>query len=208
VSAPGSSPQIVVSLGTDHHRFDRLVDWIDDWLAGIPNPPGCLVQYGASRPPRYADGVTRMPREDLLALYSEAAVVVVQGGPGSILDAREVGHLPIAIPRKPELHEVVDNHQAAFTQIMVLQGQAIGVQTKESLVAELEKALRDPSSVRTAPRVSPAGAAAERLGAAIDRLEKTPTGPIALRRIHQLLTVRGAHMQAVTGSSDSRAVRN
>ena len=202
------APQVVVSLGTDHHTFDRLVDWIDDWLAGIPDPPSCLVQHGASRAPRHADGVTRMPREDLLALYRTATVVVVQGGPGSILDAREAGHLPIAVPRRPELREVVDGHQIAFTETMAQHGDAILAQDQRSLAAELEKALLDPSSVRTAPRVSLAAEAAERLGAAVERLEKTPTGPIALRRIRQLLALRQKEVHTHAGAKAPRVVRN
>lgn len=185
---PGSPVQVVVSLGTDHHKFDRLVDWIDIWLERSDSPPSCLVQYGASRPPRHAEGIARMPRKELLELYAQAAVVIVQGGPGSILDAREVGQLPIAVPRKPELHEVVDGHQLAFSEVMARHGNAILVSTREDMVAAIDNAMLHPESVHTQPRVSDAAAAAQKLRDSLDRLDHMSRAPITLRRVGQLLS--------------------
>lgn len=181
---------MVVSLGTDHHKFDRLVGWVDEWLGSRDEKPACVVQHGASRPPENARGITRMPRQQLLSLYAQATVVIVQGGPGSILDAREVGHLPIAVPRLPELNEVVDGHQVAFSRTMAEHGNALLAEDFETFIERTEAALRNPGSVRTPPRNSDATAAAYRLGLAVDRLEKDPTGPIAVRRIRQLLLNR------------------
>lgn len=179
-------PQVVVSLGTDHHRFDRLVDWIDEWLSSSPSAPSCLVQHGASRAPRFAEGITRMPRQELLGLYRRATVVVVQGGPGSILDAREVGHVPIAVARRPELHEVVDRHQIAFSDTMAKYGNAMVVGSCEALAAAMDNALQHPETVRTAPRHSGAHTAALKLDEAIRTLELGKHKPVALRRIKQL----------------------
>lgn len=180
-------PQVVVSLGTDHHKFDRLVDWIDAWLAELANPPECLIQYGGSRAPRNTKGVTRMPREKLLQFYSQASVVVVQGGPGSILDARAVGHLPIAVPRRPELNEVVDGHQIAFTRTMAQHGEAIAVESSEALYRALDHALLDPASMRTEPRFPDSDIAAEKLRAAVEGLAGMSHKPKALRRLRQVI---------------------
>lgn len=180
--------QVVVSLGTDHHKFDRLVDWIDEWLISQADPPSCLVQYGGSKEPAVASGVPRMPRDDLLELYSRASVVVVQGGPGSILDAREVGHIPLAIPRRPELHEVVDGHQIAFTRTMADHGEAIAVETAQDLFRELSLALANPVKMRTEPRRSDPAAAARKLESALSQLDRVATGPIALHRIRQVIS--------------------
>lgn len=184
----GQAVQVVVSLGTDHHQFNRLVDWIDEWLATQINPPTCLVQYGGSKPPSVAAGIPRMPRGDLLQLYRLASVVVVQGGPGSILDAREVGQIPLAIPRRPELHEVVDRHQIAFTQTMAEHGEAIAIETSLDLGRELSLAMADPASMRTEPRHSDPASAARKLELALSQLGRVDTGPIALRRIRQVIT--------------------
>ncbi len=108
-----------------------------------------------------------MPRAELLSLYEQADVVLVQGGPGSILDARKIGQIPLAVPRRPELHEVVDGHQTAFTEAMVRQGDAIMIESFPALVAELERAIADPASVATPPRVARPDLAATNLEAAI-----------------------------------------
>ena len=131
-----------------------------------------------------------MPREELLRLYSLASVVVVQGGPGSILDAREVGHIPIAIPRRPELHEVVDGHQIAFTRTMATHGEAIAVETSEDLFSELSHAMSNPQAMRTKPRHSHPELAAQKIEEALTHLDRVVTGPIALRRIRQVISRR------------------
>ena len=72
----------VVTVGTDHHRFDRLMDWLERWNAGHPGAVRWVVQHGSSRPMTGADGFAMKPRADLLELLRAADVVVTQGGPG------------------------------------------------------------------------------------------------------------------------------
>ncbi|MBG7588141.1 hypothetical protein [Rothia kristinae] len=114
---------LVVSLGTDHHPFDRLLDWCEDYALARPGTR-CHIQHGFTKAPQRCTGVERMPREQLLETYRGAAAVLVQGGPGSILDAREAGIVPVAVPRRQDLGEVVDDHQIQFTRIMAEQGEA------------------------------------------------------------------------------------
>lgn len=181
------SPRIVVSLGTDYHAFDRLVTWMDGWLEQQVAPPSCLVQHGASRPPLSAPGVTMVSHQEILDLYTGAQVVVVQGGPGSIIDALSTGHIPIAVPRRAKLHEVVDDHQVEFARQMARQGQAVVAETKESLWTELEHAMREPGDFCTAPRPSGSAEAALRLGRAVKEMQNAPAGIVSMRRIGQLL---------------------
>lgn len=176
---------MVVSVGTDHHRFDRLIDWVEDWLASRPDRPTCLIQHGASKAPTLARGVLRMPREELLQFYAGAKIVVVQGGPGSILDARSVGHMPIAVPRLPQFNEVVDSHQVAFTRTMANHGHAIDAESEEELMTALDLAMSRPESMRTAPRLAMPAASANLLGAAIAGLDEHPQH-MAFRRMRQL----------------------
>lgn len=186
MSTSMGAPEVVVSLGTDHHHFDRMVEWFDLWLAGHPDPPSCLVQHGATRAPRFARGVPLMPRGQLLELFRQARVVVVQGGPGSILDAREVGKIPIAVPRMPNLNEVVDIHQLEFTKVMVARGEATMAQTMDEMLALMEAGLRDPRLVNGVPRKSAAPQAAKALDRALHERLARPTGALSLRRVRQM----------------------
>ena len=45
------TPLLLVSVGTDHHPFDRLVRWAGAWLAAHPGAVRCLMQTGTSAPP-------------------------------------------------------------------------------------------------------------------------------------------------------------
>ncbi|MEW1949007.1 glycosyltransferase [Pseudarthrobacter sp902506025] len=180
-------PETVVSLGTDYHPFDRLVSWIDEWLEHQPAPPSCLVQHGYSHPPHIAEGVTMVSHQEILDLYTSASIVVVQGGPGSIFDALATGHIPIAVPRRAHLKEVVDDHQVEFSRQLARQGLAVIAETKESLWAELEHAICRPADFCTAPRPSGSHEAALRLGRAIQDLQDRPAGRVSLRRLGQLL---------------------
>lgn len=187
-----SNFQLVVSVGTDHHIFDRLIDWVDDWIEGQESAPSLFVQHGASRSPRNGVGQDRLPRAALLKIYENAQVVVVQGGPGSILDVREVGVVPIAVPRAPELKEVVDGHQIEFTKVMAKHGNAIFVDQREDLHRQLDQAFADPQKLRTEPRVAAPQAAGEKLAEQISQILASPqprTRRVA-RRIRQLIAIK------------------
>lgn len=192
MSAKDPGYQLVVSVGTDHHLFDRLIDWIDDWVDQQQVAPSVFVQHGASRSPRNGTGQERLPRAELLRIYERAEVVVVQGGPGSILDVREVGVVPIAVPRVPELKEVVDGHQVEFTKVMAAHGNAIYVDQRKELHRQLDRAFAHPQALRTDPRIADPQSAGVKLAAEIERtLGTSQRGPRRVfRRIGQLISSR------------------
>lgn len=175
-AGPGVIYDVVVSLGTDHHRFDRLVDWLDAWLTTRPDVR-CLLQHGFSRPSTLATSVPRLPRTELLEHYRRASAVVVQGGPGSILDARGLGLMPFAVPRLARLGEHVDNHQAVFTAYMVEQGEALRPDTGDALAGLLDAALARPAEFRTEPRRASPELATRELDSALARAHRAARRP-------------------------------
>ncbi|WP_421083539.1 glycosyltransferase [Rothia nasimurium] len=179
---------LVVSLGTDHHPFDRLIGWVDQYLAAHSEVKA-LVQHGFTTAPQHGEAVNRMPRADLLEIYRAAKVVLVQGGPGSILDAREVGLIPLAVPRRASLGEVVDDHQVEFSRVMQEHGEAILVTSAEDLAAKLDAALADPASVRGTERVPASDAAANRLTAALEPVLAQQAGADRFRPVRRLLQI-------------------
>lgn len=153
--AAAAAPDVLVTVGSDHHPFDRLVGWVDDWLesraaAGLP-VPAVLVQHGTARPPRLALGVPYLPREELLDLMGRADVVVAQGGPASVVETRGRGRVPVVVPRLARHREVVDDHQVAYSRHMAAQHQLLLAESAEQLREHLDAALLDPSSVVAAP---------------------------------------------------------
>lgn len=148
--------EVVVTVGTDHHRFDRLVRWIDDWAAAHPDRT-VLVQHGTAAAPAHATGVAMLAYDDLVGAMAEATVVVAQGGPATVMDARSVGRRPIVVPRVARLHEVVDDHQVTFGRWALDRELVLLAEDEDQLCRLLDAALDEPSLVL----IPPVGGAAD-----------------------------------------------
>ena len=167
---PADTYDLVVSLGTDYHTFDRLLRWVKAYLAENPQIR-CLVQHGHTSPVEGADNVKLLPAGTLKRLYAKAQVVLVQGGPGSIQDARATGVIPLVVPRRVEFDEVVDNHQVPFVTMMEKQGGAVIVESRAGLCDKLNLAFENPSLFHAAqPYVANPSIAAEQLAQGLDNL--------------------------------------
>lgn len=134
---------VLVLVGTDHHPFDRLVDWADDCARRDPGSRW-VVQHGSSRAPTYAEAHAFLPHDDLVALLADADAVVCHGGPGTIMDARGLGHVPVCVPRDPALGEHVDGHQQRFATLV----DRAGVVVRADDAAALDAAVRQAAARR------------------------------------------------------------
>jgi UDP-N-acetylglucosamine transferase subunit ALG13 len=164
-------PLVVALAGTDHHPFARMVEWVDAAASRRPDVR-FLVQHGsATRAPQIAEGAPFLTHDRLVALLADAAVVICHGGPGTITDAREAGHVPLCMPRDPELGEHVDGHQQRFAAMVGSAGVVRHITTRESFDRELDRALaqvRTPGAVTMANQARDLARAA--LGAQLDDL--------------------------------------
>jgi UDP-N-acetylglucosamine transferase subunit ALG13 len=112
-----SGPGVAVLLGTDHHPFDRLVEWSAALAAESPDP--WFVQHGSTELPDGPAGLggrKMLGGRELTRLLESVDVVITHGGPGLIMEARGARHIPIVVPRDPALGEHVDGHQIRFAQ--------------------------------------------------------------------------------------------
>ena len=173
---PTQSPEgsdhadVVVSLGTDHHSFDRLVRWVDDYARRNPDLR-VLVQHGHSRAPEKASGTPFLSGEELSEAMRAASVVVTHGGPGTITQARAAGHLPVVVARDPELDEHVDEHQLLFVRRVEDAGRVRACATAQQLHAFIDKARESPEDFRVDPAAEDGpDRAARRAGELIDLL--------------------------------------
>jgi UDP-N-acetylglucosamine transferase subunit ALG13 len=120
-----------------------MVDWVDA-AATRHRDVHFVVQHGATRAPLVAEAHDFLSHDRLAALLSEASVVVCHGGPGTIMDAREAGHVPLCVPRDPELGEHVDGHQQRFSHVVSELGVVREIRSRQTFELELEGALRQP----------------------------------------------------------------
>jgi UDP-N-acetylglucosamine transferase subunit ALG13 len=164
-------PLVFVTLGTDHHPFDRLVRWVDGWLAnGGCARARCLVQTGRSMKSELGESVDFLPYEEIQRAVGSAAVVVTHGGPGSIALSVTLGRRPIVVPRLQSLGEHVDDHQIAFARRLAARGTIELVQREEEFVAALERALASPPDAVAAREVPPPLEAVRRVERLVDSL--------------------------------------
>lgn len=144
-------PLVLVTVGSDHHPFHRLVDWVDDWLAGQPQGTvRCVIQYGTSHPPRHAEGRDQVPHGTMEQLMQDATLIVTQGGPMSIVEARRAGKVPIVVPRDSSLGEHVDDHQQAFCRRLDAEGMLYAPADESALHRMLSEGLARPDDFAAA----------------------------------------------------------
>jgi UDP-N-acetylglucosamine transferase subunit ALG13 len=124
VNGPEATHDVLVLTGTDHHQFRRLVDWVEAWVAVNPSR-SVLVQHGYTAAPggaTRADYAAFLEHAHIGAHLAVAAAVVCHGGPGTIVDCRLAGLMPVVVPRSADLGEHVDNHQQRYTARLHEQG--------------------------------------------------------------------------------------
>lgn len=161
--------QVVVTVGTDHHRFDRLVGWVDAWAGDHPEV-AVLVQRGEAAAPEHGESVAMLGYDDLVAAMAEADVVVAQGGPAAIMDARRVGHRPVVVPRRGSLGEHVDDHQVRFAAWMADRDLISLADSAADLRRLLDGAVADPTSRRIPPDGGAARASLDAFATVVDPL--------------------------------------
>lgn len=156
---------VVVSVGSDHHPFDRLMDWIDDAAAsdGIDGMDiTWFVQRGTSKAPSRVRSVAFTSRDELLAAFGAARAIVLQGGPGGIFEAIGFGKVPVVVPRRKALGECVDDHQVLFVERLARAGRVHLARSSEELAGLLARAIGGDPAFAAEPSnaAPPAGVAA------------------------------------------------
>lgn len=160
---------VVCSVGTDHHPFNRLVGWLDEWSAQNPLTE-VVIQYGTADKPKFAFGEELIPHENLLQLFSRAALVVCHGGPSTVMDVRMAGKLPVVVPRDPTHGEHVDGHQISFGRHIAAHELGETVADKEALFAHVDLAIVKPERYLVKTENSGATAGVVAFGQHLDEL--------------------------------------
>ena len=168
---------VVVSVGTDHHPFDRLIQWIDQWAAFHPELT-VFAQRGTAEAPSVVTSTEIVAHGQLLRLFTEASVVVSHGGPSTVMDARASGHLPIVVPRDPKRGEHVDAHQMRFADHLELHGLARLAGSESELFQLLDVSLESPAAFAIDRTEDDAPSGVVEFGAVVDGLlgVSTPIG--------------------------------
>lgn len=172
---------IVVSVGTDHHPFDRLVRYMDQWAA-LHREVRVVIQRGSAAETIHAESRPLIPHAELCELFASATAVVTHGGPSTVMDIRAAGILPIVCPRNPAHGEHIDDHQLRFGQHLAQHRIARIVYEHHDLVSAVDEAIASPERYLVSTAMDPAPGVIA-FGRVVDELlgVRTPiTGNIAL----------------------------
>lgn len=183
MTGPDARPLLLVTTGTDHHPFDRLVDWIESWLlGGGAARVRALVQYSSARVPRCEGGIAYLEHDALQSAIAEAAVVVCHAG-ATVTECRQKGIVPIVVPRLRALGEVVDDHQVPFARRLAQDGLVVCCETEQELHTALDVALDLPGSLRSDPQQADQQrrTAIGRAGTFLDALVQSRTSEVSGR---------------------------
>ncbi|MBU4495555.1 MAG: hypothetical protein KJ874_09670 [Acidobacteria bacterium] len=125
---------IFVTVGTDHHPFDRLIQAVDVFAEILGSGEEVFVQRGSSGVvPLFCSSEPFLSFDDLMIRTARARIVVCHGGPGSIMPAIYLNKVPVVWPREKKYREAVDDHQLDFSARLALKGLILRVMSAEEL---------------------------------------------------------------------------
>jgi UDP-N-acetylglucosamine transferase subunit ALG13 len=168
---PSTGPLVVVTVGTDHHRFDRVLRWVERWYVRQDVPVQVLAQTGTADPPARFPSRRYLAPGELESVVGRATAVVTHGGPATVMGVRDLGLLPVVVPREATHGEHIDDHQERFARWLAERQQIALATTEPALHHLLDAALVDPASFRLCPDGGGSLAVAvERFGILVDSL--------------------------------------
>lgn len=125
---------ILVTLGTQDKGFERLLVAIDHEIDNKKIKDKVIVQAGCTKyESKNMEIFDLIPRNKLEEYQKEASYIITHGGVGSIISSLKLDKKVIAVPRKHEYHEHVNNHQSEIVELFQSKGYIIGIKEVEEL---------------------------------------------------------------------------
>jgi UDP-N-acetylglucosamine transferase subunit ALG13 len=162
---------VLAAVGTDHHPFDRFVEWIDTWQSHNTECEVFIQRGSTDRVPNVGSAKWLDPAE-LDGMMRRADAIVCHGGPSTIMEARRAGVVPVVIPRDPTMGEHVDDHQIRFTKFMATKGAILAAQSEAELSDHLRSVIQGDVARITADSSTPT---LDRISSVIEELMERPS---------------------------------
>ena len=130
---------ILVLLGTQNNSFYRLLEEIEKNIVNGIIKEDVIVQAGYTKfKTKKMKILSLVSKKRLQSFQEEASLIITHGGVGSIITSVKNDKKVIAVPRRHEYGEHVNNHQIDIVKNFNEQGYIIGIEKVE----ELEQAIR------------------------------------------------------------------
>ncbi len=129
---------ILVMLGTQNNSFHRLLEEIDNLIEKKVIQEKVVVQAGYTKYPKKnkkenIEIFDIIPKDEIKRYQQEASFIITHGGAGSIITSLKYEKKVIAVPRKHEYGEHVNNHQEEIVQLFSEKGYILGIQDVKDL---------------------------------------------------------------------------
>lgn len=133
---------IVVTVGTMHRDFARLVRAVDRIAADTGERAIMQIGMGTTRP-EHTESFDFRSREEMASLYREARVVVAHAGIGTVIEVLRAGAPLIVVPRLQAFGEHNNDHQCDLARAVERRGWGRAVDNTD----DLPQALAQPPPV-------------------------------------------------------------
>jgi hypothetical protein len=138
---------LFATVGADSEPFDRLVRWLDRWLAVHGECIDAYLEVGASCPPGWFGWTEHLESDERELAMRAADVVVCDGSPVSMTLCTFVGRTPIVVPRSARLGEAADEREVMHCRHLAGSGR-IWLAEDEDRFASLLTVALDPVATR------------------------------------------------------------
>lgn len=145
VSSIEQPVSILVLTGTEPQPFQRLTDWVDSWAEQRADGLAALtVQHGTARPLRSIDSIDYLLHDEIASALESSRIVVASVDLDLIRKARECGRRIIAVPRRPDKDETLED-QVALGRGLAQHEHLWLAESETELHRLLDRAMNDPS---------------------------------------------------------------
>lgn len=132
---------IFVTVGTDPHNFNRLIEYIESLKLEKVIKEQVILQYGYTPISQKVKGINYIdfcPSEKFRHYLKQADFIISHGGLGNILQAINLKKKVIVVPRIKKFNEHENDHQLEISEQLSLEKKVLLAQDKASLARSIK----------------------------------------------------------------------
>jgi UDP-N-acetylglucosamine transferase subunit ALG13 len=136
---------IFVTVGNARQGFRRLLEAMDALAGqGAWGDETVFLQTGHNEDfkPRHSDYSSFLQADEFQRRLSEADVIVSHGGCGTIMNAFQLGKIPVVMPRRKKYGEHINDHQMQLVTALAEAGRIVPAYETCGLVKSIDEARR------------------------------------------------------------------
>ena len=106
---------IYVTVGTHEQPFNRLVQCVDELKGNGIIEEDVVIQNGFSDYEiKHCEHKKLFSSQEVAENYANARMIIMHGGPSTMIESIRDGKIPIVVPRQKKYGEHINDHQLEF----------------------------------------------------------------------------------------------